>query len=48
MGLLSFLLIGAVAAETVASQWELALAAVAAFAVCLLYWVLWRVRGYRP
>jgi hypothetical protein len=48
MGLLSFALIGAVAVSTTASTWELLLVALACFVLCGLYWVLWRIRGYRP
>jgi hypothetical protein len=48
MGLLTFALLGVLSATTVASEWELLLAAVACYVLALLLWTLWRVRGYRP
>ena len=48
MGLITFGLVGATAATTAASDWELLLVAAACFLINLLLWTLWRVRGYRP
>jgi hypothetical protein len=48
MGLITFALVGAVAATTTSSEWELALVAAASFVICLLLWTGWRVGGWRP